>query len=638
MEKHISNLKKDAYNYANTLTSEQLEEIITYTSDKYYNKTAVISDAIWDMLFDFLKIKNKNSKVLKKVGAKGKNDDVELPYYLGSMDKIKPHELNKFTKWELIYHAPYILSDKLDGVSGLVVYSKTDVKMYTRGEATTGKDITKLIKYFNLPSLENVSKYCKENKIKGKNNLLAIRGEIVMSKEKFASNWSTKYKNTRNIIGAITTSKRINPLVANDCDFITYNILDPIMKIKSQYRHMKNMGFNIVHNKVVETIDFPMLSKYLRKRKEKGKYDIDGIIVTNNEKHPLNVDGNPEYAFAFKDILEDQKATSTIKTIEWKISKDGYINPTIVIEPVDIGGVTVQRITANNAKFVVDNGLGKGGVIELIRSGDVIPKVNKVIKKVQPQLPKGEWGWSDTKVDIIVKNKDNDDINVRNIYFFFSTLKIKGMGERIVEKIYKSGYKTIKQFLKLTKEQLLEIDGFKEKSAENLVNAINKAVSNITLPQLMAASNKLGRGMGIERMKSILNTYPDLLKNKWSRKTMINNIKSIDGWDTITATLFADNYQQFIDFYNDIKKYITIKEKQVKTNGKYSNKKIVLSGFRDKELMEYIEKEGGVITNTVTKNTDILIIKDESIMNTSKVLKAKDYGVEVILKKNVING
>ena len=123
-----------------------------------------------------------------------------------------------------------------------------------------------------------------------------------------------------------------------------------------------------------------MLSEYLKERRTKGNYVIDGVIVTDNGIHDRNEDSNPEYAFAFKDILEDQKAESKIIEIEWKVSKNGYLNPTVIIEPVSIGGVEIKRVTAHNAKYVVDNKLGKGALIEIIRSGDVIPYIQKVLK------------------------------------------------------------------------------------------------------------------------------------------------------------------------------------------------------------------------------------------------------------------
>ena len=109
------------------------------------------------------------------------------------------------------------------------------------------------------------------------------------------------------------------------------------MRLSEQLKLSNEIGFRTVHSKEFKEITYPILSEYLKKRKDKSKYLIDGIIVSNNEIHQRNKSGNPDYAFAFKDILEDQKAKSTIIDVEWKISKDGYNNPTVIIKPVEIG-------------------------------------------------------------------------------------------------------------------------------------------------------------------------------------------------------------------------------------------------------------------------------------------------------------
>ena len=141
--------------------------------------------------------------------------------------------------------------------------------------------------------------------------------------------------------------------------------------------------------------------------------------------HKRNTKGNPDYAFAFKDILEDQKAISEIVDVEWTVSKDGYINPVVIINPVEVGGVEISRITAYNAKYVVDNKIGIGAKIEIIRSGDVIPKILNVLKPAnKTSLPDGEWDWNESKVDIITKNLNCKEVEIKNIHYFFSTLEV----------------------------------------------------------------------------------------------------------------------------------------------------------------------------------------------------------------------
>ena len=645
MDNIIKKLKNDPFNYADTLTIKQLEEILEYAADKYYNtNTSIISDAIYDMLIDFLKLKAPKSKTLKKIGSsvKKSKDKVKLDYWLGSMDKIKPPS-NKLEKWLSRYKEPYYLTDKLDGVSGLLVYTKDgNIKLFTRGTATHGLNITPLLKYLsNIPSYENMEKFVKKNKLKGTKNLIAFRGELIISNKVFKKNWSKTMKNARNAVAGLVNSKSINPKLAGDTKFVVYEIVEPSKTIKKQLKLIKETKLEVVHSKKKRKLDYDFLSDYLLTRRKKAKYVIDGIIVTNNDKHKRNISGNPKYAFAFKDVLADQIAQTEVVDVEWKISKDGYINPTLVLKPVEIGGVEISRVTAFNAKFIVDNSIAKGAKIELIRSGDVIPYIKKVLKRAKkPDLPKGKWHWNKTEVDIICDELKCKDVQVKNIYHFFSSLDTKGLGERVVEKIYDSGLTEIVDILKATSDDFLKVSGFKQKSADNLVASIKKAMMNIKLQDLMGASNKLGHGMGSRRAKSVLDVYPNLLTEykKWSKDTFLSNIKEIPSWKEKTSKMFVDNFDDFIKFYNSIKKYITLEKSKKVKKGKLSGQKIVMSGFRDNEIKTKLESIGAKVSTSVSKNTDYLVVKDKDTIeeNTGKVKKAKDLGIKIITKEELV--
>jgi NAD-dependent DNA ligase len=640
----ITRILKDPLEVIGNLSVEELEDVITYAADKYYNTDkSVINDQIYDLLIDFLKARSPKSKILKNIGATVKGKKVKLDYWLGSMDKIKPSNQNQFDNWIHKYKKPYYLSDKLDGVSALLIYTKDEkMKLFTRGTADEGQDITPLLKYLNLPSFQEIKKYVTNKKIKSihEDNIIAFRGELIIPDKIFQRNWSDKLKNARNSVSGLVNSKNINPDLAKDTNLVLYEIVDPSLKIEEQFKIINELGFKIVKFKKTDDVSFVSLSEYLRDRREKGEYMIDGIIVTNNDKHERNTDGNPEYAFAFKDILEDQKAESTIKEIEWKVSKNGYLNPTVVIEPVSVGGVEIKRVTAHNAKFVVDNGLGKGAVIEIIRSGDVIPYIQKVIKKVKPELPKSKWHWNETEVDIIADDLNTDDVNIRNIHFFFSSLDTKGLGEKNIQKMFEAGLDSIEKILQATEEDLLKVEGFKEKTANNILHAIQASLTEVNLAKLMAASNKLGEGMGERRLKQVLDAYPNLLTDykKWSNKEFINKIKELDGWEEKTSSTLVNNFDDFIKFYQKIKSYITLEKKKEIKKGKLTGKTIVLSGFRDTSLQEKLEEMGVKITTSVSKNTDYLVVKDKETIeeSTGKVEKAKDLDIKIITKDELV--
>ena len=642
----IKKIKLNALETISELSVKELEEIIVYVADKYYNTSiSIINDATYDLLIDFLRLRDPKSKILKNIGApiKSKNK-VKLDYHLGSMDKIKPTDSGKFDSWIKNYKGPYNLSDKLDGVSALLVYKKNEsIKLFTRGTATEGQDITVLIKYLNLPTFDEIKEYVSKKKIvsDNKNNLIAFRGELIINQKIFEKNWGDILKNARNSVAGLVNSKNINSDLAKDTNLVLYEVVDPFLKIDDQFKILNELGFKVVKNKIVNTISFEILSKYLRDRRSNGEYLIDGIIITDSKKHDRNTDGNPEYAFAFKDILEDQIAQSTIIKIEWNISKNGYLNPTVIIEPVSIGGVEIKRVSAHNAKYVVDNKLGVGAKIELIRSGDVIPYIQKVIKPaLKIDLPKGKWHWNETEVDIISNDMESDELKIKNLQFFFSTLNTKGMGEKNVEKIYNSGLNTIEKILKASESDLLKIEGFKEKTSSNLILAIKESLTNVNLAKLIAASNALGEGMGERRLKQVLDTYPNLITDykKWSKKEFIDKIKELEGWEDKTSSVLVNNFDEFIKFYNKIKSYITLEKKKEIKQSKLTGSIIVLSGFRDNDLQEKLESIGVKISSSVSKNTDYLIVKDQDTINegTGKVQKAQDVGVKIITKEQLV--
>ena len=638
IKKIIKTIIKNPFD-ADSLNQEELESVIKYAADKFFNtKKSVIDDAVYDILVDFLTSKFPKSKVLKTVGAELKSKDkVKLDYWLGSMDKIKPSQTKDLEKWLSTYKGNYVLSDKLDGISALLIY-RTDgtINMYTRGTASEGLNISPLLKYFNIPTIETI-KACKLKASK-KDIQMAFRGELVLDKKTFEQNWSKVMKNSRNTVSGLVNSKHINPQLAIDTRFIVYEVVDPLLEPDQQLITSKKLGFDTVNYKIVSKFDFKTLSEYFKKRRTESDIDIDGIIITNNIMNERNIKSNPEYAFAFKDVLEDQIAEALVIDIEWNISKDGLIKPVLILNPVHIGGVEITRVTAHNAKNVVDKKLGPGAVIKLIRSGDVIPYIKDVIKPAKKiVMPPGEWSWNSTLVDIVANNLNSKEILIKNIHYFFSSLDTKGLGEKNIEKLVEAGLDSVKKILTAKKEDFLKVDTFKEKISSNLVNAIQKAVSNIKLSKLIAASNKVGAGIGEERIKTVLDKYPNLLTEykKWSKQEFHDKIKKLPSWEDKTATLFISHFDNFIKFYMEIKDYVVIiqQDKQIIKN-KYTNLTIVISGFRDSSLQKFLEDSGAKLSNSVSKNTDLLIVKDQDTIAeaTGKVQKALDLGINITTK------
>ena len=171
-----------------------------------------------------------------------------------------------------------------------------------------------------------------------------------------------------------------------------------------------------------------MLSKMLTKGRENYAYEIDGIIVRQN-KYTSPSTSNPKNAFAFKMVLTDQMAEVKVLNILWEASKHGYLKPTLEVEPVNIGGAVIQRATAFNGKYVVEQGLGPGAVVLLTRSGDVIPHVLKVIVSCKPMLPNVDYTWSESGVDIcLTEINSNKTVHEKRILSFFQAMNVEGFG------------------------------------------------------------------------------------------------------------------------------------------------------------------------------------------------------------------
>ena len=166
-----------------------------------------------------------------------------------------------------------------------------------------------------------------------------------------------------------------------------------------------------------------------------------------------------------------------------------------------------------------------------------------------------------------------------------------------------------------------------------------KSQKDVDLETIMGASNKFGRGVGVRKSKTVLDVYPNILKDykKWSNEEFIEKIKGISGWDSKTSTEFVDKFDDFSKFYKSIEKFVKLKKKtKTVKNGKMSGKNIVMTGFRDKELAEKIVSNGGKVVNSISKNTDYLIVKDEESKNSksSKIVKAEKLKVSILTKED----
>lgn len=632
-KKDLENIKKNPYYYAQNLSVRQLVDILKYASDKYYETDKpIFTDQIYDILIELLESIDKNNKYLKEVGSSLKKiNKIKLPYYMSSLDKIKMDQ-KTINKWFNKYKGVYHLSDKIDGVSALLHLKNNKMSLYTRGNGYYGQNIS-----FLIDDIQNIVDLKKIKLLENKE--IGIRGELIILKKDV---YSLKLKNARNTVAGIVNSKPNNYKkdIANKIIFYAYEIIFPKLLVNEQFILLKKWGFMTPYNNLTKELNLEYLNRLLQNRRKKSPYDIDGIVVKDNNIHKLIEGENPKYAFAFKNVLSDQVAEVKILDIEWDISKDKILNPVALVDKVTLGGVEIKRVTAFNAKYVRNNILGPGSIITLVRSGDVIPHITSVIKSSKEwKKPLIQYKWSESGTDIIaIFDKSKESLKYKKRYdvvlmtHFFNVLGAEHMKIGIITKLYKSGYNTIKKIININKTDMKIIEGFQTIMIDKIYNQIKKSISNVDLSKLMTASNMFGRGWGVKKFNLILyhinfNTIIKLNKN--NLKKMLLNIK---GFDKKSVDQFMKGIIKFISF---LKSHSEITFNINKKKGKLHNKEFVFSGYRNKELEKIIESLGGKISNSVTNNTNIVIVKEIN-KSTSKTKKAKLLNIKIMTEKDFL--
>ena len=610
------------------LDENQLTQILNLANENYYNQNShVLTDNQYDILREHvLKIYPQNTVAKNQHQTiKITREQLKLPYSLMSMDKIKP-DTKALKKYREKYKGPYIISHKLDGVSAIYSTETGTPKLYTRGNGFIGQSIDHLIEYLNLPTTLDIS----------------LRGELIINETVFKAKYNIEYANSRNFIAGLINVRKITEKhieMLKDIDFVIYEVIKPYnLKPSEQFKYLQTLQPQpkIVINDIIQydKLTNEYLSSHLLASRASSKYSIDGIIVNDDNVYP-RLDKNPEHAFAFKMVLSEQEAETQVVDIIWTASKDGLLKPRIQIKPVSIGGTTINYATGFNAKFIVDNSIGVGAVVKIIRSGDVIPYIKSITTPADiPLMPTEEYIWNKTNVDIIIKNiSTNSTVLIKQITKFFKTLEVDGLGEKNIERIINSGLKTIPQILAASLNDFTKVENFKIKMATRIYNSIHQKIDNAELSQIAAATNIFKRGLGEKTIKTILLEIPDIFTQPQSKEEQIKSVNNIKGLGKKTAIQFIENIPQFVEFINNsnLTHLFETKTKQtiIPKNNKLLNMNIVFSGTKDKILIKQLEDNGAKIQPSVTKSTNLLIIKNDTTI-TTKLAEAKLNNIPII--------
>ena len=636
-KQNITTFKKEGESFLRTLTEKQLETMIKTANTAYYNETPLLTDNQYDIIKEFTEKEYPKNSVITEIGAPVEKNKVKLPYFMGSMDKIKP-DTNALKNWMAKFAGPYVLSGKLDGISALYTTEDDQPKLYTRGNGRVGQDISYMIPYLKLP------------KQKG----LVIRGELIVSKKTFQDKYADSKANARNFVAGVVNAKKIDRKLYNDVSFVAYEVIKPITKPSRQFASLELLDIETVINITKDNLTNEELSNILVEWREKYEYETDGVIVTDDNVYERE-DKNPAHSFAFKMVLSDQVAEAKVVDILWTPSKHGYLKPRIKIEPISIGGAVIEYATAFNAKFVEENKLGIGSIIKLVRSGDVIPHIMEVVEPSdKPKMPDVDYEWDETHVNIkITGAKENRTVHEKIIGAFFKKMDVAGIGPGIVTRLYDAGFDTIPKILAMDKDDFLKVEGIKEKMANKLHGNIKKEITDKSgaksLAKIMAGSSIFQRGVGERKITAIFKVYPDILTTEEDDETKIDMItNNVEGFAKKTSQQFVKNIPEFLQFMKnanmedkirdlellqDSSKVTSETKDEIVDNPLY-DKSVVLTGFRNKELEVLLEeKYGAKVSGSVSKKTFAVIVPSLDT-DTGKAEKARELSIPILTEKD----
>lgn len=522
----------------------------------------------------------------------------------------------------------YVCELKIDGLSVSLLYENGKlVRGATRGDGVTGEDIThnvKTIKTIPLVINQPID--------------IEVRGEIYMSKKSF-NQLNEKRKltnqellaNPRNAAAGSVRQLDSKVAASRNLDCFIYHLPNPEdYNIKTHYEaleFMKSLGFNVNPNiELVENVDevLKYIDKWTKKRDELP-YEIDGIVIKTNDIKQQQLLGftskYPKWATAYK--FPALEVLTKLKDIKFTVGRTGQVTPNAVLEPVRLMGSVISRATLHNEDYVLAKHIKIGDIVSIRKAGDVIPEVVAVKKE------RRTGNEIDFKMiencpichSILIKkdsayycvNEKCDKKKIENLIHFVSrdAMYIEGFGDRIIEDFYNMGYlKDIDDFynLKNYKEELKELEGFGEKSINNLLESIEKSKEN-SLERLLF-------GLGIRYVGS---KTSKILAKKYKN---IDNLINAKYEELLTTKDIGERIAQSVVEYfaNDNGMIDKLKRHNINmlylgktnVNNNFDGKIFVLTGtlssITRNEAKEKIEEMGGNVSGSVSKKTDFVIV------------------------------
>ena len=567
-----------------------------------------------------------------------------------SLDKTKEIEVLK----NFVGNQKTVLSWKMDGLTIVLTYQDGKLKKaVTRGNGIVGEVITNNAKVFKNVPLQIA--YQGE---------LILRGEAIISYSDFEKinkqieDVDAKYKNPRNLCSGSVRQLNNEITAKRNVYFYAFSLVraegvDFNNSRACQFEWLKTQGFDIVEYRMVDSKNLEETIQYFSDKISTNDFPSDGLVALYDDIAYGDSLGStakfPRNAFAFK--WKDEIRETTLKEIEWSPSRTGLINPVAIFEPVELEGTTVSRASVHNISILKELKLGIGDRIEVYKANMIIPQIaenltrsgNLTIPEFCPVCKKTTKIQKSNDVEVLIcTNPECQAKKIKSFTLFVSrdAMNIDGLSEATLEKFILNGF--IKEFgdiyeLERYKDAIIEMDGFGEKSYENLIENIKKS-SHTTLPRLVYA---LGiANIGVANAKVLCKEFDyDLQKLMRADEETISQIEGIGSVIAKSVTDYFKNEENQRKLEH-LLTYLTFEEMKIETGNPLSGKQFVITGsvnqFENRSAMkEFIENRGGKVTGSVSKKTDYLINNDTE-SSSSKNKKAKELGIPILSEEDFL--
>lgn len=651
------------------LRMDELIDIINEASIKYYvDDNPSITDQEYDDYYnELLKLEEKYPDLKRsdsptlRVGGKvvDKFEKVTHESPMLSFDDIfNEDEIVLFDERikKTCPNATYTLEPKMDGLSGSLLYEKGVLKSAaTRGDGLIGENIT-----HNVETIKSVPlRLNKELDIE-------VRGEIYMSKASFEKCNKEKEKRGENLFAnprnaAAGSVRQLDSKIAakRNLDFMAYFIPNPdkygIKTQSESLAFLKKLGFKTNYNLNGLAKNINDIINYiddLGNKRSNLPFEIDGVVLKVNsleDEAKLGfTERVPRWGIAYKFPAEE--VLTTLKEIKFTVGRTGKITPNALFSPVHVAGSVISKATLHNEDYCLDKDVRVGDVVSIRKAGDVIPEVVEVKKerrtgkevpfKMIENCPMCASKLVKEDANYFCKNDLCPARKMEGLIHFASrnTMNIDGLGERIIEDFYNMGFiKSISDIYLLSnhKEDLIELEGFGEKSVNNLLESIENSKNN-SLEKVLFA---LGiRHVGKKTAKILAKRYKNIdniINVNIDELTNVNDIGEIIAKSV--RTYFDDPLN--LKLIDDLKKLgLNFEYKDDSSDDTLSGMTFVLTGtlekYKREELTKILEDKGAKVTSSVTKKTTGVIVGDKP---GSKYDKALKLGVKIYKEEDVLN-